>query len=178
MKVKSMTEAWEIAHTMIDDLQFDNIRTERGSGKTWSKPDTNETVIDLGDRLEVNTADGKTTNIWIEEHNVELKSEEFKEFICDLSIFANGYVEEIKKQLVEIAFEIFKDKTLVKLLQEYAIRKSKEDIQLQQNFLMAIKNPEIEITFSNNCLTNADHYKTVLAGMLVDGWWHECNRGK
>jgi hypothetical protein len=66
MTETTMVRAWEIAHTMIDGLEFDELRTERGCGKTWSKPNTNATVIDLGNRLEVNKENGETINIWIE----------------------------------------------------------------------------------------------------------------
>lgn len=66
MTATTTVKAWEIAHTMIDRLEFDELRTERGCGKTWSKANTNATVIDLGNRLEVNKENGETVNIWIE----------------------------------------------------------------------------------------------------------------
>ena len=66
MTETTMARAWKVAHTMIDGLEFDQLRTERGCGKTWSKPNTNATVIDLGNRLEVNKENGETINIWIE----------------------------------------------------------------------------------------------------------------
>lgn len=72
MTTTTMVKAWEIAHTMIDNLEYDAYRTERGSGKTWSNTDTGETVIDLGTRLEVNTADGNTVNIWIEPETMNI----------------------------------------------------------------------------------------------------------
>ena len=109
----------------------------------------------------------------------ETRTEEFKQFISDLATFADGYVEEIKKHLVEIAMSTFKDKTVVNLLHEYAVRKAKEQKTLADNFRNALQNPDLNISFSNNCLTNANHYKTVIAGILVNEWWHEeCSRGK
>ena len=103
----------------------------------------------------------------------ETRTDDFKKFTSDLALFADGYVEEIKKHLVSIAMEIFENKTIVKLLHEYSVRKSKEQKNLANNFINALQNEELNIEFSNNCLTNANHYKTVLAGLLVDEWWHE-----
>lgn len=73
MTATTMVKAWEIAHTMIDGLMFDELRTERGCGKTWGKLNTNATVIDLGNRLEVNKENGETVNIWIEPKSDEDK---------------------------------------------------------------------------------------------------------
>lgn len=90
MKATTMLKAWEVAHTMIDNLQYDIERTERGSGKTWSKSETNATVIDLGDRLEVNKEDGETINIWIEAET-KIESNETKN---------NNYQIEIQRSNV------------------------------------------------------------------------------
>lgn len=68
--VSTELKAWEVAHLIINDLVFDKERTESGSGKTWSN-DNGETVINLGGRLEVNTADGKSVNIWIARADLE-----------------------------------------------------------------------------------------------------------
>jgi len=67
MTVGTKKTAWEIAHELIKGLEYDAERTERGSGTTWSVPDTNAMVIDLGDRLEVTTENGNSVNIWITE---------------------------------------------------------------------------------------------------------------
>ena len=108
----------------------------------------------------------------------EIRTEEFKQFVYDLAIFAEGYVEEIKKHLVENAMDIFKDKTIVNLLHEYVIRKAREQETLTYDFIFAIEHPKLDSNFSNNCLTNANHYKTVIAGLLVDEWWNLQNKGE
>lgn len=112
----------------------------------------------------------------IEKNN---RTAEFKEFIQDLAFFADGYVEEIKKHLADTANDIFQNKTLVLLLSEYRIRRSKEKVELAKKMMDYIQYENLrEYGLSNNCLSNSDHYKTVLAGILVDGWWHEQNKGK
>ena len=158
----------------IDPDCYERIEFVYMNSKQFSNTNGKQEIADFYKKQDMNGIE-KLYKELVEE---ETRTEEFKQFISDLAIFADGYVEEIKKHLVETAMNTFKDKTIVNLLHEYAVRKGKEQKNLANDFRSALQNPEININFSNNCLTNANSYKTVLAGMLVDGWWHEYNKGK
>lgn len=108
----------------------------------------------------------------------ETLTEEFKQYISDLAMFAESYNEEIKKHLAEISRETFKNKTIVKMLHEYSERLVKEKQQLLDDFWWNIRNADdCGIRFSNNSLTNSFSYKTVIAGFIVDDWWHnQCRK--
>lgn len=95
------------------------------------------------------------------------RTEEFKLFISDLVFFAKNYVESIRKQLAEDAQNIFQDKTIVAMLHEYSVRSNKEQKDLENSFLHAVKYGHDGVTFSNNCLTNANSYGIVLADILI-----------
>ncbi|MCM1368244.1 MAG: hypothetical protein NC184_05510 [Roseburia sp.] len=69
MKVKSIQEAWAEANKIMPtDYMLDEKRTERAGYKIYysTAEDVHAYICDLGDRLEVNTPDGKSTNIWID----------------------------------------------------------------------------------------------------------------
>lgn len=65
--VNSSLEAWECFHDLFKwDIVCDESDSERAGYKVYRDPtEANNWVSDLGDRLEVNTKDGKTINIWI-----------------------------------------------------------------------------------------------------------------
>lgn len=114
-----------------------------------------------------------------EERKQVIRSDEFKSFINDLAVFADGYVNEIKNHLVDIAITTFQDKTVVTLLHQYVVRVQKEQDDLIHNMLWDIEHPESKTDLNNSCLTNAASYKTVLADLLVNEWWHEqCKKDK
>ena len=70
MKVKSKQEAWnKVDEIFPTDYIKDEVKSERtGYDIYYSTADgVNAWISDLGDRLEVNLANGKTFNIWLEE---------------------------------------------------------------------------------------------------------------
>ena len=97
---------------------------------------------------------------------------EFQGFIKDLAFFSSTYVAPIKQHLAEIAFEIYKDKTTVKLLHEYHEREEKEQEELVQNFAYYFRN-EVKPLWDNHCSTYAAHFKTVIEELTFRQWWHE-----
>lgn len=97
--------------------------------------------------------------------------DEMKEFLADLAFFANGYVAEIKNHLAQIAKEIFRDKTIRRMLREYRVRCEKEQQDLTNDFMSAVFHG-IEVR-DGNPLTNASSFRNVIAALLIDEWWHE-----
>lgn len=70
MKVNSKQEAWAKADEIFPtDYIKDEAKSERAGYDVYSSTaqDVNAWISDLGDRLEINLATGKTVNIWIEE---------------------------------------------------------------------------------------------------------------
>lgn len=67
MKARNYNEAWEIVRALTEGVTLDEKSSERAGYKIYRSADEYYTyVCDLGDRLEVNLANGKTLNIWIE----------------------------------------------------------------------------------------------------------------
>jgi hypothetical protein len=69
MKAASVKEAWNIADGIISgDYIHDGYRSQRAGYDVYvSTNGSGEYISDLGNRLEVNKADGTSVNIWIEE---------------------------------------------------------------------------------------------------------------
>lgn len=70
MKVKSTCEAWAEANKIMPtDYALDEKMSARAGYKIYysTAEGVNAYICDLGDRLEINTPDGKSTNIWIDD---------------------------------------------------------------------------------------------------------------
>ena len=67
MKVETMAKAFEIAYSMIGGYELDEASSAKAGYNIWrSTTDYREHISDLGNRIEVNTKDGKSLNIWID----------------------------------------------------------------------------------------------------------------
>ena len=81
MTVKNINEAWaKVSEIFSTDYNEDVAASERAGYKIYrSSINHYDYICDLGDRLEVNFADGSTINIWVEVEEVKaVKSEEKK----------------------------------------------------------------------------------------------------
>ena len=66
MTTKTTREAWEIAQQMIPEYTKDQRASDRAGYPIYTSPSGEEWIADLSTRLEVNTKDGKSLNIWID----------------------------------------------------------------------------------------------------------------
>lgn len=68
MKAKTRKAAWEIADELFPEGYTRDARRSDGAGYDTYTSNVNyyAYICDLGDRLELNFADGKTVNVWIE----------------------------------------------------------------------------------------------------------------
>lgn len=68
MKVNNIKEAWKVADEIFPtDYNKDEQASERAGYSIYRSPiNYYDYICELGDRLEVNLANGKTINIWIE----------------------------------------------------------------------------------------------------------------
>lgn len=87
MKVKNINEAWNEANKIIpNDYMKDEKASETAGYPIYrSTIEHYDYICDLGDRLEVNLANGQTMNIWIE------SEEEKEEVITEYEILNNAY---------------------------------------------------------------------------------------
>lgn len=68
MIAHSVSEAWEYADQIFpSDYEYDPAASARAGYPVYaSTADSGAWISDLGDRLEVNLADGQTVNIWVQ----------------------------------------------------------------------------------------------------------------
>lgn len=83
MTATTMYKAWEKAKEIANTgFTLNEWKTKRAGYKVYDAADeSGTTVSDLNTRLELNIADGRTFNIWIEEDNKELLEREITEAI-------------------------------------------------------------------------------------------------
>ena len=70
MKARNITEAWKIAYEIADEgtYSLDKTSEERAGYKIFRAEENPESrICDLGARLEVVTASGKSVNVWIDD---------------------------------------------------------------------------------------------------------------
>lgn len=87
ISVESLKEAWECFNSLFGWNVFcDESSSEHAGYKIYrDRADFNKWVSDLGNRLEVNTKDGKSINIWID--NIEDENECVVEQVEDNTVF-------------------------------------------------------------------------------------------
>ena len=74
MTVKNIQEAWKTVNEIFPtDYSKNAIKTKNAGYEIYDSNlgDEHGYICDLGNRLEVNLASGKTVNIWIEENSFE-----------------------------------------------------------------------------------------------------------
>lgn len=99
--------------------------------------------------------------------------EEFKTFVSDLAYFAKDLNCHIKQHLADNLHNFFADKAIVKMLAEYKKRDEAEMKEELENFYWCIRNEGKKPLWDNHCLTNAAHYRTVIADFTYNQWWHD-----
>lgn len=100
------------------------------------------------------------------------RDEAFRIFVSDLAYFSRDLNSHIKQHLADTMHQIFKDKTVVKMLSEYRVRSEKEFDELVKKFEWAARDEEKQM-WGASCITHSDSYKEVIADMTYNGWWHE-----
>ena len=86
MVVRTMAEAWRIADEQTSaDYEYDIGRSARAGYPIYytTAEGLTEYICDLGDRLEVNRADGQTVNIWIKPDFSDDEKREIRAYIDD-----------------------------------------------------------------------------------------------
>lgn len=102
MKCKNYNEAWAIAKAMTNgDCTLDAQSTSVAGYKVYrSESEFYTYICDLGDRLEVNLANGHTVNLWIEpeaEKATEPERPEMFKSISNLQVINAAYMFILEK---------------------------------------------------------------------------------
>ncbi len=110
MKVSSVKEAWELANQLFPtDYEKDEERSSRAGYPIHhsTAEGVDAWISDLGNRLEINYANGKSENIWIEQGEDNFSKFCYKIFITDsneaASLIAQGMSNEQVKNFVQIS---------------------------------------------------------------------------
>lgn len=68
MKVENMTKAFEVVYNTIGEYELDKVSSKvAGYNVFRSTKNHYDYACELGDRVEINTKDGKSFNVWIDE---------------------------------------------------------------------------------------------------------------
>ena len=82
MRVENMAQAFEVVYRTIGEYGLDKESTKNAGYNIYrSTQDRREYACDLGDRVEINTKDGKSINVWVDHTPKEV--EELKEKVRD-----------------------------------------------------------------------------------------------
>lgn len=74
MTVESMTKAFDIVYSKIGAYEYDRESSKRAGYRIYRSVDNYyDYACDLGNRVELNTRDGNTTNIWIEDESSKIE---------------------------------------------------------------------------------------------------------
>lgn len=109
MKVSSVKEAWELANRLFPtDYEKDEERSIRAGYPIFysTANGVNAWISDLGNRLELNYADGKSENIWIERDEDKPSNLIYKIFITDSSEAASLIAQGLSNEPVENCIQI------------------------------------------------------------------------
>lgn len=109
MKVSSVKEAWELANRLFPtDYEKDEERSIRAGYPIFysTANGVNAWISDLGNRLELNYADGKSENIWIERDEDKPSNLSYKIFITDSSEAASLIAQGLSNEPVENCIQI------------------------------------------------------------------------
>lgn len=73
MKVENMAKAFEVVYSTIGAYELDKISSARAGYNVFrSTTEYYNYACDLGDRIEINTKDGKSFNVWIDSTPAEV----------------------------------------------------------------------------------------------------------
>lgn len=122
MKVKTYGDAWTVVKEMTNTaMVLDNESSERAGYKVYrSENEYYEYVCDLGDKLELNKADGSTVNIWYGEEETVDKNDVFfnlvkminNNYLNTLANNADAEVQIYALELCKNAMQIIIDNRL------------------------------------------------------------------
>ena len=101
-----------------------------------------------------------------------LREDEFKQLVEDVLFYSEGLVAEIRQHLLKDIYNIYKDKTLVRLFREYKVRYEEQQKRTYMN-AMSYLHHGFEMDWKDDIILRAEHFRTVIASLTYDDWWHE-----
>lgn len=97
---------------------------------------------------------------------------EFRQLVEDVCFYSEGLVVEIRQHLLDKIYDIYKDKTLVRLFREYKVRYEEQQKRTLMDAMSYLKHG-FEMKWKDDIIINAGHFRTVIASLTYDTWWHE-----
>lgn len=159
MKVKNLQQAWNEANRLIayDYLKDNEASKKAGYTIYRSMKNHYDYICDLGDRLEINLANGQTVNIWIEQPNT---IEEYAE--CEAStITIRNYINGCSKDTTRNSTE--EEKRILKSIIAGALSaiRSGKDKQIAMNVAEHIGLYSFNETEDGRCNTYDSVYQKI-----------------
>ena len=110
MKVQNIEQAWKEVNKLIpNDYMKDYDASERAGYSIYrSTVEYFDYICDLGDRLEVNLANGQTVNIWIEAPTTIEEYANCQASTITIRSYANGISKDITRNSTEDEKKILK----------------------------------------------------------------------
>ena len=178
MTVRSRNEAWEKVNKIFPtDYTENTIKTKNAGYPIYDSNlgDDHGYICDLGNRLEVNFADGETVNIWIEEGETTMKNwndlttAEKEATAALFTTWLKPYTYEVIVKVMERRDEIINNEFVMNLLRELNTREAME----RKDFAYDIRNMFNDFdTFKeynphNHPLTHSGSYRDILYDMYI-----------
>ena len=110
MKVKNIQQAWYEADRLISNDYLKDYEASEKAGYSIYRSTINhyDYICDLGDRLEVNFANGQTVNIWIEQPNTIEEYAECESSTITIRSYENGNSKDTTRNSTEEEKQILK----------------------------------------------------------------------
>lgn len=178
MKANSRQEAFEMVMEIFPgEFEEDRPATEKAGYKVYRGENYYDYVCDLGDRFEVNLADGRTINVWIKEEkkmtikewreNTPLKEQ--REFATKLQCWLGQYTDQVYKSVMLRIEEILNNPAALNLINELYERTQKEIKAEIDTILYASGYEEDILKFGlhNHPLEHSKSYRDILYDMYI-----------
>lgn len=176
MKFTTKKEAWEYVNAAFPtDYTENTIKTKNAGYPIYDSNlgDDHGYICDLGNRLEINYADGSTENVWIEAPNTfnDLDREKRNHTAHLFSVWLRCYTHEVIVKVMERREEIISNPFTMNLLEELAQReeKEREDFAYSIGSLLSDFDTFAQYNPHNHPLTHAGSYRDILYDMYIKG---------
>lgn len=176
MKFTTKKEAWEYVNAAFPtDYTENTIKTKNAGYPIYDSNlgDDHGYICDLGNRLEINYADGSTENVWIEAPNTfnELDREKRNHTAHLFSVWLRCYTHEVIVKVMQRREEILNNPFTMNLLEELAKREEKEREEFAYSIGSLLENFDTFAQYNphNHPLTHAGSYRDILYDMYVKG---------
>ena len=173
MNVRNRQEAWNKVNEIFPtDYTENTIKTKNAGYPIYDSNlgDDHGYICDLGNRLEVNLANGKTVNIWIDEKSfTDMPLDEQNEITTLFATWLRPYTHRVIVKVMERRNEIINNEFALTLLRELKKRQDTEDYDFFTSMGCLLSNFDGFKVHDphNHALTHSNSYRDILYDMYV-----------